>query len=165
MARTVINSSAAANGGKSLGKSIGSKGSGKRIHPRLAQGKGVARKVPHVVGGKTLESLKPKKPHKYKPGTVALREIRQQQRKTDNLIKKLPFQRMVRKSSEELCSMSAFPHGVRFQAAAVLALQEAGEDYMIHLYEDANLEAIHRKRVTIAPIDIQLARRVRGERD
>lgn len=166
MAKTVISSSLnAAPGGKSLGKSIGSKGSGKRIHPRLATKK-VARKGPVGVGkGKTLNSMRPKKPHKYKPGTVALREIRLQQRKTDNLIRKAPFQRMVRKSSEEQASMSAFPNGVRFQSSAVLALQEASEDYLIHLYEDANLEAIHRHRVTIAPMDIQLARRVRGERD
>ncbi len=166
MAKTVISSSnPAARGGKSLGKSIGSKGSGKRIHPRLAA-KGIARKGPPVGGkGKTLQSMKAKKPHKYKAGTVALREIRQQQRKTDNLIRKAPFQRMVRKSSEEQASMGSFPNGVRFQSSAVAALQEAAEDYLIHLYEDSNLEAIHRKRITIAPPDIQLARRVRGERD
>lgn len=109
MAKTVISSShSAPHGGKSLGKTIGSKGSGKKVHPRLAA-KSIARKGPQGVGkGKTLESLKPKKRHKYKAGTVALREIRQQQRKTDNLIRRAPFQRMVRKSSEEQASMGAF---------------------------------------------------------
>ena len=164
MAKTVI--SAPASGGKSIGKSIGKgTGGGKKVHPRLAS-KSVARKGPASVQagkGKTLASLKPSKPRKYKPGTIALREIRIQQRKTDNLIKKTPFNRMVRKSAETQASMSAFPSGVRFTPDAIAAVQEAAEDYLIHLYEDSNLEAIHRKRITIAPPDMQLARRVRGE--
>ena len=74
------------------------------------------------------------------------------------LIRKLPFQRLVREIASE------YKNDLRFQASAVLALQEAAEAYMIGLFEDTNLCAIHAKRVTIMPKDMQLARRIRGER-
>ena len=99
-----------------------------------------------------------KKPHRYRPGTVALREIRKYQKSTDLLIRKLPFQRLVREIASE------YKNDLRFQSSAVLALQEAAESYMIGLFEDTNLCAIHGKRVTIMPKDMQLARRLRGER-
>jgi histone H3 len=99
-----------------------------------------------------------KKPHRYRPGTVALREIRKYQKSTDTLIRKLPFARLVREIAQD------FKTDIRFQSTAVLALQEAGEAYLVKLFEDANLAAIHAKRVTIMPKDMQLARRIRGER-
>ena len=99
-----------------------------------------------------------KKPHRYRPGTVALREIRKFQKSTDLLIRKLPFQRVVREIAGE------FKSDLRFQSQAVLALQEATEAYLVGLFEDTNLCAIHAKRVTIMPKDMQLARRIRGER-
>uniref|UniRef100_A0A453MV18 Core Histone H2A/H2B/H3 domain-containing protein n=1 Tax=Aegilops tauschii subsp. strangulata TaxID=200361 RepID=A0A453MV18_AEGTS len=99
-----------------------------------------------------------KKPHRYRPGTVALREIRKYQKSTDLLIRKLPFQRLVREIAQD------FKTDLRFQSHAVLALQEAAEAYLVGLFEDTNLCAIHAKRVTIMPKDIQLARRIRGER-
>lgn len=99
-----------------------------------------------------------KKPHRFKPGTVALREIRKYQKSTELLIRKLPFQRLVREIAQE------FKTDLRFQSTAVLALQEASESYLVGLFEDTNLCAIHAKRVTIMPKDIQLARRIRGER-
>ena len=99
-----------------------------------------------------------KKPHRYRPGTVALREIRRYQKSTELLIRKLPFQRLVREIAQE------FKTDLRFQGSAVLALQEASESYLVGLFEDTNLCAIHAKRVTIMPKDIQLARRIRGER-
>lgn len=99
-----------------------------------------------------------KKPHRYRPGTVALREIRRYQKSTDLLIKKLPFQRLVREIAQD------FKDQVKFQGSAVLALQESAEAYLVKLFEDTNLCAIHAKRVTIMPKDIQLARRLRGER-
>ena len=99
-----------------------------------------------------------KKPHRYRPGTVALREIRKYQKSTELLIRKLPFQRLVREIAQD------FKTDLRFQSAAVLALQEAAEAYLVGLFEDTNLAAIHAKRVTIMPKDIQLARRIRGER-
>jgi histone H3 len=99
-----------------------------------------------------------KKPHRFRPGTVALREIRRFQKSTELLIRKLPFQRLVREIASE------FKNDLRFQSSAVLALQEASEAYMVGLFEDTNLCAIHAKRVTIMPKDMQLARRIRGER-
>ena len=99
-----------------------------------------------------------KKPHRFRPGTVALREIRKFQKSTELLIRKLPFQRLVREIAQE------YKSDLRFQSQAVLALQEAAEAYMVGLFEDTNLCAIHANRVTIMPKDIQLARRIRGER-
>jgi histone H3 len=100
-----------------------------------------------------------KKPHRYRPGTVALREIRRYQKSTDALIACLPFKRLVREISGD------FHADLRWQEKAVAALHEASEAYLVGLFEDANLCAIHAKRVTIMPKDIQLARRVRGETD
>lgn len=100
-----------------------------------------------------------KKVHRFRPGTVALREIRRYQKSTELLIRRLPFQRLVREIAQ------GYPaEGMRFQAAALAALQEAAEAYLVGLFEDTNLCAIHAKRVTIMPKDMQLARRVRGER-
>ena len=104
-------------------------------------------------GMKTLSSY-----CRYRPGTVALREIRKYQKSTELLIRKLPFQRLVREIAQD------FKTDLRFQSSAVLALQEAAEAYLVGLFEDTNLAAIHAKRVTIMPKDIQLARRIRGER-
>ncbi len=100
----------------------------------------------------------PKKPHRYRPGTVALREIRKYQKSTELFIRKLAFQRLVREIAQD------FKTDLRFQSSAILALQEASEAYLVGLFEDTNLCAIHAKRVTIYPKDIQLARRIRGER-
>ncbi|XP_078213930.1 histone H3.1-like [Callithrix jacchus] len=99
-----------------------------------------------------------KKPHRYRPGTVALREIRRYQKSTELLIRKLPFQRLVREIAQD------FKTDLRFQSSAVVALQEACEAYLVGLFEDTHLCAIHAKRVTIMPKDIQLARCIRGER-
>ena len=99
-----------------------------------------------------------KKPHRYRPGTVALREIRRYQKRTDLLIRKLPFQRLVREIAQDMML------DMRFQSLALLALQEACEAYLVGLFEDTNLCAIHAKRVTIMPKAMQLARRIRGER-
>ena len=111
-----------------------------------------ARKANPITSG-----TKPK-PHRYRPGTVALREIRKYQKSTELLIRKLPFQRLVREIAQD------FNTELRFQSHAILALQEAAEAYLIGLFEDTNLCALHAKRVTIMPKDIQLARRIRGER-
>ena len=100
---------------------------------------------------------KNKRRHRFRPGTVALREIRRYQQTTDLLIRKLPFQRLVREIVKD------FKTDLRLQASAIMALQEASEAYLIRLFEDTNLCAIHAKRVTIMPRDMQLARRIRGE--
>lgn len=98
-----------------------------------------------------------KKSHRYRPGTVALREIRKYQKSTELLIPKLSFQRLVREIIQDQHVK------LRIQSSALMALQEASEAYLTNLFEDANLCAIHAKRVTIMPKDIQLARRIRGE--
>jgi histone H3 len=100
-----------------------------------------------------------KKPHRYRPGTVALREIRKYQKSTEFLIRKAPFQRLVREITQ------AHKGDLRFQSSALGASQEASEAYLVGLFEDTNLCAIHAKRVTIMPKDIQLTRRIRRERE
>jgi histone H3 len=127
-------------------------GKAPRKPPRKPLATKAARKSTRQTGGGV------KKPHRYRPGTVALREIRRYQKSTELLIRKLPFQRLVREIAQE------FKTDLRFQATAVLAIQEAAEAYLVGLMEDTNLCAIHAKRVTVFPKDIQLARRVRGER-
>lgn len=103
---------------------------------------------------------KVKKMHRFRPGTVALREIRRYQRSTELLIRKVPFGRLVR----EICQQY-FKKDLRFQATAILALQESAEQYLTKLFEESNLCALHAKRITLFPTDMQLARRIRGERD
>ena len=115
--------------------------------PRKQLATKAARKSAPATGGV-------KKPHRYRPGTVALREIRRYQKSTELLIRKLPFQRLVREIAQD------FKTDLRFQSSAVMALQEASEAYLVGLFEDTNLCAIHAKRVTIMPKDIQLARRI-----
>lgn len=91
-------------------------------------------------------------------GTVALRQIRKYQKSTDLLIRKLPFQRLVREIAGERHA------GIRFQSTAIGAIQEAAEAYLVSMFEDTNLCAISAKRVTIQSKDMLLARRLRGER-
>ena len=98
------------------------------------------------------------KPHRYRAGTVALKDIRHFQGSTALLIRRLPFKRLVREIAQD------FKTDLRFQSAAILCLQEAAEAYLVKLFDDTNLCAIHTRRVTIMPKDIQLARQIRGER-
>jgi histone H3 len=98
-----------------------------------------------------------KKPRRFRPGTVALREIRRYQKSTSLLLRKAPFQRLVREVASD------FKSNLRMASGALGALQEATEAYMVGLFEDANLAALHAKRVTIMPRDLGLARRIRGE--
>ena len=99
-----------------------------------------------------------KKPHRFRPGTVALREIRRFQKCSHALVPPLRFSRLVRDILYEN-NMN-----MRYAMAGLAATQEAGEAYVTGLMEDTNLCAIHAKRVTIQPKDMQLARRIRGER-
>lgn len=94
---------------------------------------------------------------RFRPGSGALKEIRQYQASTALLIMKRPFQRLVHSITAHLVS------DMRFAASALLALQEAAEAYLVGLFEDSNLCALHCKRVTVMIKDIQLARRIRGE--
>ena len=99
-----------------------------------------------------------KRKPRYRPGTLALQEIRHYQKKTNLLIKRVPFARLVREIAQ------GFRQDLQFQNSAISALQEAAEAYIVGLFEDTNLCAIHAKRITIMPMDIQLARHIRGER-
>ncbi|XP_041932304.1 histone H3-like centromeric protein A [Alosa alosa] len=99
----------------------------------------------------------PRKKRRFRPGTKALMEIRKYQKSTNLLLRKAPFSRLVR----EIC-MSFSRQDFRWQAYALLALQEAAEAFLVLLFSDANLCAIHAKRVTLFPRDLQLVRRIRG---
>ena len=123
-----------------------------KVQKKKGKAKGSVKKLPPA-------QQPTKKPRRYRPGTVALREIRWYQKSTELLIRKLPFQRLVRELAQDLGKVN-----VRFQSGAIMALQEASEAYLIGLLEDSNLCAVHAKRVTIMPKDIQLAWRIRGER-
>ncbi|KAG6809171.1 hypothetical protein H0H93_016052, partial [Arthromyces matolae] len=93
-----------------------------------------------TVGKKTPFPIAISKPPRFRPGTVALREIRRYQSSTELLIRKLPFQRLVREIALE------FRVDLRFQSSALAALQEAAEAYLISMFEDANKAAFHAKR-------------------
>ncbi|ODM92242.1 histone H3.3 [Orchesella cincta] len=119
--------------------------------------------VKHIVSKKqnaktaAPEDTVEKRRYRFRPGTVALRQIRRYQKSTEMLIPKLSFQRLVREV------VAAFKRQeFRFQVLALEALQEASEAYITGLFEVTNLCAIHARRVTIMPKDIQLARRIRG---
>ena len=102
--------------------------------------------------------LRPEGPsRRRKPGMLALKQIRQYQKSTDLLLRRLPFARVVKEICEQIAQ-----EALRWQASAVECLQEAAEAYLVGLFEDSNLCAIHAKRVTIMPRDIYLARRIRG---
>ena len=106
-----------------------------------------------------------KKPHRYCPGTVALRKICRYQKGTDLLIRKLPFQHLAREVLQDLNKPGSYPRysAEHFQATSLLAIQESVEAFSIGLFEDVNLCAIHARRVTNMPKDMQLALRIRGE--
>ena len=106
-----------------------------------------------------------KKPHRYRAGTVALREIRRYQHGTELLIRKAPFSRLVREITIDIQSGLENERGVnRWTSEAIGALQEASEAYITSLFEDTNLLTIHSKRVTVMPKDMILVRRIRGEK-
>jgi histone H3 len=124
----------------------------------MARTKQTARKS---TAGKTPRKnpeLAGKKKRRFHPGTVALRQIRKYQKSTELLLRKLPFQRLVREIAQD------FKSDLRFQSSAIAALQEAAEAYITGLFEDTNLCAIHAKRVTVMPKDMALARRIRGDK-
>ena len=126
--------------------------------PKAGPSKASAKKTPGKTLGKTPGGVTPKK-RRWHPGTRALREIRAYQKTTNLLIPRLPFSRIIREIAMDLSRVD-----IRFQSSAIMALQEAAENYMVQLFEDTLLCCIHARRVTIMPKDMQLARRIRGER-
>lgn len=151
---SVIGGKNASRGGKSPVPPRGNVSVGKALPAHLLH----ATKK-HLPGGAI------KKKRRFKPGTVALREIKKYQKNGDPIIPLASFKRLIKEIVEELTQsqMASFPNGVRVAADAHNALREAAENYLVGLYTDSNLEAIHGKRITIFAKDMQLARRVRGE--
>ena len=115
--------------------------------------KNIAVKAPHKPPPCQMQ-----KRRRFRPGTVALREIQRYQKSTDLLIRRAPFQWVVYEI------VRSFRNDIRIQAVAIKGLQEAAEAYLVGLFEDSNLCAIHAKQVTIMPRDVQLTRRIHGER-
>jgi len=135
------------------------KNAAKKI-PSKAKARSDAKKISKSASKrKSTASSRPKerKKPRFKPGTVALREIKRYQKTTDLLIPRAPFQRLVRDIT------GSIDNDLRFQAQALLALQEASEAYLVGVLEDAGLCALHAKRVTVMRQDMQLARRLRGD--
>lgn len=118
-------------GGKRPSKSISTKTSKKSIPSQLSQGKA-----------------------RFKPGSLALKEIRKYQKSSELLIRKRPFQRLVR-------HLSASSESLRFQSAALVIFQEALENFLTGLLEDAYRCALHAKRVTLLPRDIVLIYKIK----
>ncbi|BGP39534.1 nucleosomal DNA binding [Rhodotorula kratochvilovae] len=152
-----------------LGGAAAATGPGGKAPRKSAAGAPPAGKQPRKsTGGKTRpgQPAAPaaRKPHRFRPGTVALREIRHYQKSTDLLLRRLPFARLVREIATEFFEdEDGNGVGLRWQSSALLALQEATEAYLVHLFEDSNLCALHAKRVTIMQRDMQLVRRIRGD--
>ncbi|CAG2116021.1 unnamed protein product [Medioppia subpectinata] len=141
-------------GGAGSRRSVSRRDMARILETKTGNGSGFGRRSTggaHQMGGVM-------RPHRYRPGTIALREIRRYQRSTELLVPRLPFQRLVREIAADL------KNDLKFQSAALSCLQEAAEAYIVGLFEDTNLCAIHARRVTIMPRDIQLSRRIRGER-
>ena len=156
-------------GGKPPKLSVGGKVPRKQVAPqkRKTPGLGSIRYVPRrrdiqearEAGHLYVDDPTKKRKNYFRPGYLALNEIRHYQKKVHLLIRKLPFQRLVREITQH------FSPDLRFRSATITALQTASEAYLIHLFEDTNLCAIHVKRVTIMPKDIQLVRCIRGKRN
>ena len=125
----------------------------------MARTKQTARKASkHPIGKKAPKAGAVKKTYRHRPGTVALRDIRRLQKSTEFCMRRYPFQRLVR----EIIHVQTNKPDVRIQAAALEALQDATEAYMVELFEDANYCAIHGKRVTLMSKDMQLAQKLRN---
>lgn len=159
-----------------LGKMRPAGGKKQRYHPMHPASKHGGKAMKHVSAaamnaGHSSAAKKmapgPRLKRRKAPGTVALKEIKKYQSHhkhgVELLIRKAPFQRLVREISEDFASGS-FPEGIKWQAGAVEALHNESESYLVGIFEDAILEAIHGKRITVMPKDVQLVRRIRKER-
>ena len=129
-----------------------------KISGKAKASKAIKKTGPAAGGVKNAEK-KDAKPRRFKAGTVALREIKRYQKSNDLLLPRAPFMRLVKVITEET------DHQLRFQSQAIQALQEATEAYIVGLFEDTNLCAIHAKRQTVMKKDMELARRIRGDRN
>ena len=98
---------------------------------------------------------------RYRPGTVALREIMKYQKATELLIRKISFQRLVREVSQQVC-LDLGRDPVRYQSTAILALQKASEDFLVRMFAQVQDIAICGKVITIQEKHIQLWKRLFG---
>ena len=147
IANKVNESKAASSSKKAILKSQ-SKMSGSKVASKLNN-----KKTAPATGG-----MKEKKKFRFRPGTVALREIKKYQKATTMLLPRAPFHRLVR----SICG--GIDGNLRFQSQALIALQESAEAYLTGVFEDSNLCAIHANRVTVMKKDMDLARRIRGDK-
>eukprot|EP00092_Neocalanus_flemingeri_P037389 GFUD01040713.1.p1 GENE.GFUD01040713.1~~GFUD01040713.1.p1 ORF type:complete len:403 (-),score=64.53 GFUD01040713.1:106-1287(-) len=121
-------------------------------------------KKPRTSNKSKLSSPASTSRRRFRPGTRALKEIRKYQKSCDLLIPSLPFSRLVREVAQSVVGHGHTMPDIRFQSSAIKALQEASEAYLVTLFEDTMLCAVHARRVTIMPRDMNLARRIRGDR-
>jgi histone H3 len=135
---------------KQTAKSVHNASAPRKAHKQIRPGKAISKTTTPLAGGM-------RKPRRFRPGTVALREIRKYQQSSELLIRRLPFQRLVREIAYHI------KDDLRFQGNALAALQMAAEAFLVGLFEDTNLCSIHAKRVTIMPKDMRLALRIRGD--
>jgi histone H3/H4 len=131
-------------------------GRSNRPSPKVTMPSGASSSSSSAAGGRGSGSP-PAARRRYRPGERALKEIRFYQSRTELLLRRLPFARLVKELQTEVTGKF-----LRWQAGALMALQEAAETHLVGLFEDANLCTIHAKRVTVMVKDIQLARRIRG---
>ena len=99
-----------------------------------------------------------KKLYRFKPGTIAMKQIREFQKSVNLLIPRAPFQRVIKEKALRE------NREIRFQSAAIQAIQEAAEAHITSVMEDSNLICLHANRVTLMGKDLNLARRIRGGR-
>lgn len=130
-----------------------------KLSGKAKASKAIKKTGPAAGGVKNTEGQKERKARRNKAGTVALREIKRYQKSNDLLLPRAPFMRLVKSIAEDM------DHQLRFQSQSIQALQEATEAYIVGLFEDTNLCAIHAKRQTVYKKDMELARRIRGDRN
>ena len=138
------------------------------IQERRVPSKPATKKI--YISHKTLKQKSTggiKKPHRYLPGLLALHEICRYQQSTESLICRTPFNKLIKEILHEyqICPQGPGTPSVQvcFQSTALAALQEAAQNFLIGLFEDVNLLAVHAKRVTVMPRDIRLVLRIRGD--
>jgi len=146
---------------KGSAKKVQSKAKVTKAKKRSPSKAKVSKKTAPAKGGvKKLSQSQPtgeRKKFRFKAGTVALREIRRYQKTTELCLRRAPFQRLVREITR------GYDHDLRFQSQALIALQEAAEAYLVGIFEDTNMCALHAQRVTVMKKDMDLARRIRGD--
>ena len=129
----------------------------RRVSGESPTRRAAAKKKPRKTIPGSVEKVR--KARRYRPGTRVLQEIRKLQQSTNTLVPRIHFSRVIR----DIAFSSVGGRDFRWASEALEAIQTAAEAYLVGLFEDANLCAMHAKRVTIMTKDLFLARRIRGE--